>query len=75
MDTEQIMIRSLPTMTTEEIETLVTSCCERGHGLHVILNEGPFILSGEDLRSTWDDLAPGETFRPTALLEPRATHH
>lgn len=50
------------TTSIQDTHQLVQDCLADGRGLRVELDPGEIELYGQDLRETWDALAPGEPF-------------
>lgn len=55
-------------MNATDTNTLVQRALAGGYGLWVDLDAGDFDLFGDDLRDTWDGLAPGEAFEVLGIV-------
>lgn len=55
-------------MNATETNTLVNRALAGGYGLWVDTDAGDFDLFGDDLRETWDSLAPGEAFEVLGIV-------
>jgi len=55
-------------VTYYEIGKHVEAALIAGHGLNVETDPGEFYYEPDELRTEWDDLAPGEPFRITPCL-------
>lgn len=55
-------------MNTTDTALLVARCLESGSGLWVDTDAGELDLFGDDLRTEWDNLAPGEAFEVLGII-------
>lgn len=56
------------TMNTTDTALLVQKALEHNYGLWVSLDIGDVDLFGDDLRTEWDNLAPGEGFEVLGII-------